>query len=140
MEYIICNVDYTTRIYIYIPYSVYHMLIYCIIYFISYGTYSTSYTMFHAYHIISYHIISYHGISYHMILLYCIILVAPPLDPCFLASTNYSGRIPSASHEKSSLWVQGYITSFSDTRERAPLMSMPHLAFLDIWGSSFKSF
>ena len=45
----------------------------------------------------------------------------PPIDPCFLASTTYSGRIPSASHDKSSLWVQGYITSFSHTRGRAPL-------------------
>ena len=40
-----------------------------------------------------------------------IYMVAPPIDPCFLASTTYSGRIPSASHKKSSLWVQRYITS-----------------------------
>ena len=45
----------------------------------------------------------------------------PPMYPYFLASTTYSGRIPTASHEKSSLWVQGYITSFSHARGRAPL-------------------
>ena len=48
-------------------------------------------------------------------------MVAPPIDPYFLASTSYSGRIPTASHEKSSLWVQGYIASFSHARGRAPL-------------------
>ena len=47
--------------------------------------------------------------------------MAPPIDAYFLASTTYSGRIPTASHEKSSFWVQGYITSFSHARGRAPL-------------------
>ena len=57
----------------------------------------------------------------HMYTYIYIYMVAPPIDPYFLASTTYSGRIPSASHEKSSLWVQGYITSLGHTRKRAPL-------------------
>ena len=60
-------------------------------------------------------------------IIYIYIYGRPPIDPYFLPSTTYSGKIPSASHEKSSLWVQRYITSFSHTRARAPSMSMPHL-------------
>ena len=69
-----------------------------------------------------------------------IYMVAPPIDPDFLASTTYSGRIPSASHEKSSLWVQGYITSCSHTRGRAPLNVHAAPKPLEHLGGSFKSF
>ena len=62
-----------------------------------------------------------HYICIHIYPHIYIYMVAPPIDPYFLASTTYSGRIPSASHKKSSLWVQGYFTSFSHTRGRAPL-------------------
>ena len=66
---------------------------------------------------------------------------APPIDPSSLASTTYSGRIPTASHEKSSLWVQGYIGSFRHTKGRAPLnvLAAPkflgHLFFKRTWTS-----
>ena len=57
------------------------------------------------------------------IYIYICIYGRPLNDPSFifLTSTTYSGRLPSASHEKFSLCVQGYITFFSHTRGRAPL-------------------
>ena len=61
-----------------------------------------------------------------------IYMLAPPLIHMFWPLQPTQAGFPSASHEKSSLWVQGYTISFSHT--------MPHLDVLDIWGSSFKSF
>ena len=74
------------------------------------------------------------------IYIYIYSVAPPPIDPCFLASTTYSGRIPSASHEKSSLCVQGYITAFSHTRGRAPLNVHAAPKFLGHLGQQFQKF
>ena len=65
-----------------------------------------------------------------------ILLPIPGLGQCF----EYSGRIPSASHEKSGHWVQGYITSFSHTRGRAPLNVHAAPKFLGHLGQQFQKF
>ena len=65
-----------------------------------------------------------------------ILLPIPGLGQCL----EYSGRIPSASHEKSGHWVQGYITSFSHTRGRAPLNVHAAPKFLGHLGQQFQKF